>query len=63
MLAQLAADALVVLHLAFILFVMLGGLLVFKWKKAMLLHLPCVVWSALLEFNGWICPLTPLEIY
>lgn len=63
MFVQFAADALVVLHLAFILFVILGGLLVFKWRKAILIHLPCVLWSVLLEFNGWICPLTPFEIH
>jgi hypothetical protein len=24
-------------------------------------HLPTAVWGALIEFQGWICPLTPLE--
>jgi len=55
------ADLLVVVHLAFILFVMLGGLLVLKWRWVMLIHLPSAVWGALLEFQGWVCPLTPLE--
>ncbi len=61
MLYSLAADLLVVLHLAFILFVMLGGLLV--WRRGWLawLHLPAVAWGALLEFYGWLCPLTPWE--
>ncbi len=61
MLAKLTADTLVVIHLLFILFVLLGGLLVIKWRKIALLHLPCVVWGVLIEFYGWICPLTPLE--
>jgi hypothetical protein len=58
---SLAADLLVLLHLAFILFVVLGGLLVWRWWQVVFLHLPAVVWGVLLEFNGWQCPLTPLE--
>lgn len=56
------ADAVVVLHLAFIVFVVLGGLVVLKWPKAAFLHLPAAAWGALVEFFGWYCPLTPLEI-
>lgn len=58
----LTADAIVVLHLAFVIFVVAGGLLVFRWRRVALLHLPAVVWAVLLEFNGWLCPLTPLEL-
>ena len=59
---KLAADAVVLLHLGFVLFVVAGGLLVFKWRWIALLHLPAVVWAVLLEFYGWLCPLTPLEL-
>ena len=55
------ADMVVLLHLGFVLFVMLGGLFVLKWKWVMGVHLPAAVWGALIEFTGWICPLTPLE--
>ena len=58
----LTADAIVLLHLAFVIFVVAGGLLVFRWRRVALLHLPAVVWAALLEFRGWLCPLTPLEL-
>lgn len=58
---KIAADITMIVHLLFILFVLLGGLLVFRWRWMMLAHLPCVIWVALLEFYGWICPLTPLE--
>jgi hypothetical protein len=61
MIARIAADLVVVAHLAFILFVVLGGLLVLKWPRAAWLHLPAAAWGALIEFCGWICPLTPLE--
>lgn len=57
----LAADALVVLHLVFILFVVLGGLLVFRWPRLAWVHVPAFAWGAIIEFNNWICPLTPLE--
>ncbi|PWG73871.1 DUF2784 domain-containing protein, partial [Enterococcus hirae] len=60
---SLAADLVVLLHLAFIVFVMLGGLLVWRWPWLAALHLPAVVWGALLEFCGWRCPLTPLELH
>lgn len=55
------ADFLVVLHFIFILFVILGGFLVLKWRWVMLLHLPSTTWGAMIEFQGWVCPLTPLE--
>src|SRR5215207_11347504 len=55
------ADAVLVLHLLFIVFVVMGGLLAFRWRRAPLLHLPALAWAALVEFKGWICPLTPLE--
>jgi len=55
------ADGVVILHLAFILFVMFGGLLVIFWPKVVWLHIPCVIWGILIELTGYICPLTPLE--
>lgn len=55
------ADLVVVLHACFVLFVLLGGLLVL-WKPFWAwFHLPAAVWAASIEFSGWICPLTPLE--
>jgi hypothetical protein len=59
---RVGADLLVILHLGFILFVALGGLLAAYRPRLALLHLPAVFWGALIEFKGWICPLTPLEI-
>lgn len=58
---QLFADIVLVVHLAFIVFVVAGGLLSLRWPRIAWLHLPAVVWGALIEFMGWICPLTPLE--
>jgi hypothetical protein len=58
---RLAADAVLLLHLAFVVFVVLGGFLVLRWPKLAWVHLPAVAWGALVEFSGWICPLTPLE--
>ena len=55
------ADSVVVFHLGFVLFVVLGGLVVLRWRRAALVHLPCAAWGALIEFGGWVCPLTPLE--
>jgi hypothetical protein len=48
-------------HLAFVVFVVLGGLLALRWPRVAWVHLPCAAWGALVEIAGWICPLTPLE--
>lgn len=55
------ADLVVALHFGFVLFVVLGGLLVLRWRWVALVHLPAAVWGAWIEFSGRICPLTPLE--
>jgi hypothetical protein len=55
------ADLVVVVHSAFVLFVVFGGLLVLHRPRVMYLHLPAVAWGAFIEFAGAICPLTPLE--
>ena len=58
---RLLADAVVVLHLGFVGFVVLGGLLVLRWPRSVWVHLPAAVWGVWVEFTGRICPLTPLE--
>lgn len=57
----LLADLLLVVHGAFVLFVIGGGLLVLRWPRVAWLHLPAALWGAASEFGGFICPLTPLE--
>lgn len=57
----IAANLLVVVHLGFICFVLIGGFLVFRWRRLVFLHIPAVVWGALIEYQGWLCPLTPWE--
>jgi hypothetical protein len=58
---QAGADVVLLIHFGFILFVLLGGLLARKWPWMPWLHLPAVLWGAVIEFSGGICPLTPLE--
>lgn len=55
------AEAVVAVHFAFVVFVVLGGLLVLWRRWVMWLHLPAAAWGAMIELGGWICPLTPLE--
>lgn len=57
------ADLIVLIHFGFIAFVVFGGLLAFRWRSIPWLHVPAALWGALVEFAGWICPLTPLENY
>lgn len=61
MLYRLLADTVVTVHFAFVLFVALGGLLVLRWRRVMWVHVPAALWGVLIEFAGWLCPLTPLE--
>lgn len=59
----LAANVVLVLHLAFIVLVLLGGLAVARWPRFASLHLPAAAWGVLVEAMGWYCPLTDLEDY
>ncbi len=61
MLYHLLADTALVIHFAFIIFVVFGGIFAIWWRKVIWLHIPAVMWGALIEFAGWTCPLTPLE--
>jgi hypothetical protein len=61
MLYRLLADVVVLVHLAFIVFAVFGGLLALRWRWMPWAHLPAALWGGLVEFFGWFCPLTPLE--
>jgi len=61
MLPRLLADAVLLTHLAFILFVILGGVLVMWRRWFVFIHIPAAIWGVLIEVSGWICPLTYLE--
>lgn len=60
---RLAADAVVVLHLGFIVFVAVGGVMAWRWPWLIWLHVPAVAWGAAIVAVGFDCPLTPLEKY
>lgn len=61
MLYRLAADLVVLLHLAFILFVASGGLLLLRWPRLIRIQLPVVLWGIAISLLQFTCPLTPLE--
>ena len=58
---RIAADFVLITHFAFVLFVVLGGFLVLRWPRLAWVHLPVALYGAIIEFLGFICPLTPLE--
>ena len=58
---RILADAVLVLHFAFIAFALLGGILVLRWPRVAWLHVPAVAWGVIVAWVGWVCPLTPLE--
>lgn len=61
MIFRVLADLVVLVHVAFVLFVVTGGFLALRWRRVVWLHVPAALWGALIELGGWICPLTPLE--
>jgi len=61
MVYQALSNLVLIAHLAFVLFVVFGGLLVLKYKSLAWLHVPAFLWGALIVLTGWVCPLTPLE--
>ena len=62
MIYGLLADLVLALHALFVAFVVLGGLLALRWRRAAFVHVPCALWGAWVALAGWICPLTPLEV-
>jgi hypothetical protein len=56
------ADIVLILHFAFVLFVVLGALFIFRWPRLLWFHLPAAAWGTIIEFARWRCPLTPLEV-
>ena len=61
MIWRVLADTVLILHLLFVIFVVLGGWLVAWRPKLIWAHLPVVAWGIWIEFSGATCPLTPLE--
>lgn len=60
---SLLADTVVLVHGLFVLFVVLGGVAVLRWRRLAWLHLPAAVWGAFIELSGGVCPLTHLEVW
>ena len=58
---RLLANAVVIVHALFIVFIVLGGFVAWRWRRVAVLHVPAAIWGVLIEYRGWICPLTPLE--
>jgi Protein of Unknown function (DUF2784) len=56
------ADIVVLIHALFVVFVVVGGLLALRWPKVLWVHAPAAIWGVVVEYAGFICPLTPLEI-
>ena len=58
---RVLADLVLLLHLCLVLFVILGGVLALRWPRLASVHIPIALYGALIEFAGFVCPLTPLE--
>ena len=62
MIYGLLADLVLALHALFVVFVVLGGLLALRCRRAVFVHVPCALWGMWVVLAGWTCPLTPLEV-
>jgi len=58
---RLAADGVLLLHVGFILFAVLGAALATRWRWIPYVHLPAAAWGVFVELSDRICPLTYLE--
>lgn len=58
---RIGADVVLIVHFLFVLFVIFGGLLVIRWPRFAWVHVPVAIYGVVIEFLGFICPLTPLE--
>lgn len=58
---RLAADAVLVLHAAFVAFVVFGALGWPRWRWWPIVHLPALAWGVAIELSGRMCPLTAVE--
>ncbi len=63
MIYRILADVVLIIHLVFIIFAVAGAFTVLRWRFLAWVHLPCALWAIAIEWGGWICPLTPLEIF
>jgi hypothetical protein len=61
MVYRILADFVLIVHFAFVVFAVFGALLVVRWRWIVWIHVPLALWAVMVEFTGWICPLTPLE--
>jgi hypothetical protein len=61
MICRFLADAVLVIHLGFIVFAVAGAFAALRWRRLIWAHPPCALWAVAIMMGGWICPLTPLE--
>jgi len=58
---EFAADLTLIVHFAFIIFVVFGALLFFVSTKIIYVHVPALIWGIYIELTHSVCPLTYLE--
>jgi hypothetical protein len=61
MIYRMLADITMIVHFAFIVFVAVGAILAWRWRKLIWAHLLSVGWGIGIVFLNFDCPLTPLE--
>ena len=55
------ADAVMVTHFAYLVYLVVGGFLAWRWRRAFYPHLVAVGWALGIVFVDFPCPLTSVE--
>ena len=58
---EIVADLTLIVHFAFIIFVVFGALLFFILARIIYIHIPALIWGIYMELTHAVCPLTYLE--
>ncbi|MBA2389773.1 MAG: DUF2784 domain-containing protein [Geodermatophilaceae bacterium] len=59
--AGLLADAVMIVHFAFLVFLVLGGFLAWRWPRVLIAHFAMASWGLAIVTFEWLCPLTFVE--
>jgi chloramphenicol 3-O-phosphotransferase len=55
------ATAVLAVHFLVLAHIVLGAFLAWRWPRALLVHVPFVLWGLGIVLLGFVCPLTELE--
>jgi Protein of Unknown function (DUF2784) len=58
---RVLAEVTMVVHFAFVVYVVVGGFLAWRWPRTIVAHLLAATWGLVISVFSLACPLTPVE--